>query len=266
MVVALPLEAPNLPPLSPWEAYVWYLLWVPFLLRMGLLTGPVRKVVDHYAPHSSWFYTRLKQLRLPGIRWLIFTEVLAFSLPPFAALTLRLFMPPVGWDAWSAGPVLGLWLFVTFFLIWMWMDWLRVMNTRRLFLALCEQDLAKIRRRLGPVIRVRDAARIASSLSLRKWFRGESEQDAQDASKKIKNRILRAGTKVVSTGLGLAGKALEKGRVQAEKVADGIDARIAEEFNEQRHSITLRTMKLLIIRDVPMSLAPIFVILGLGYL
>ena len=66
-MAASPLQLPAFPPAGPWDAYVLFILWLPFVIRLVILAKPMRQVINKLvarAMHSfscacqeqSWFF------------------------------------------------------------------------------------------------------------------------------------------------------------------------------------------------------------------
>ena len=51
---------PNIPPLSPWDAYILILI-IPFIMRLIFIAPPLLDLINTYAPpgertrHIKWF-------------------------------------------------------------------------------------------------------------------------------------------------------------------------------------------------------------------
>ena len=59
-MAASPISLPAFPPAGPWDAYVLFILWLPFIFRVVFLAKPMREVINKLSPHAGW---ALKQLR-----------------------------------------------------------------------------------------------------------------------------------------------------------------------------------------------------------
>jgi len=46
-----PPPTPAFPPAGPWEAYVVFVLWLPFIFRLLILAKPMRQVINKL-PHT----------------------------------------------------------------------------------------------------------------------------------------------------------------------------------------------------------------------
>ena len=134
-----PLQVPDLPPEGPWAAYVLVVIWLPFLLRILFLLVPFRKAVYRLLPHTKWAFIQLKELPIRGIGLLAFNETIAFIIPPLTVLGLRLLFDPIGWQTWDEISNTGLALLALGFMIWIFLDFLRIARVRRMMKAIEKQ-------------------------------------------------------------------------------------------------------------------------------
>ena len=154
-----PLQVPDLPPEGPWAAYVLVVIWLPFLLRILFLLVPFRKAVYRLLPHTKWAFTQLKELPIRGIGLLAFNETIAFIIPPLTVLGLRLLFDPIGWQTWDEISNTGLALLALGFMIWIFLDFLRIARVRRMMKAIEKRDIERMKK-------IADAG-----LKTRKWLR-----------------------------------------------------------------------------------------------
>ena len=163
------LVFPDFPPTGPWQAYVWYIAFLPFLFRLLLVSRPLYQVIKVLAPHGGWAIKQIRELPIKGIRLLAFNQILAFCLPPFLVLLIRLLVDPLGWQSWSDVNATGLALLLAAFMIWVYLDLLRVFRVRMMMQAVLEQDIGKLRKRAGIFLGARSW--------LKKIGRGEEESE-----------------------------------------------------------------------------------------
>ena len=100
-MAASPIQLPAFPPAGPWDAYVLFILWLPFVIRLLILAKPMRQVINKLSPHAGWAVKQLRTLPVKGMGLLVFNEIFAFLMPPLLVLLLRMFIDPIGWQTWS---------------------------------------------------------------------------------------------------------------------------------------------------------------------
>jgi len=265
MVVVQPLQVPDLPPEGPWAAYVLVVIWLPFLLRILFLLVPFRKAVYRLLPHTKWAFTQLKELPIRGIGLLAFNETIAFIIPPLTVLGLRLLFDPIGWQTWDEISNTGLALLVLGFIIWIFLDFLRIARVRRMMKAIEKRDIERMKK-------IADAG-----LKTRKWLRlfarkGKNEPTAAEKSEEIaKSSVKKWGRRILLTRklspLGLVASvatsaSIELARAGAGKITDVVDERLQKEFDKIAKTNT-KTLLWLLFRDLLMGIIPI---LFLAYL
>ena len=108
-----PISLPVFPPGNVWDLYILF-LFVPFILRFLLLTRPFYRVTKQLVPHGKWFFKQIRELPIKGLGIIAFNEVMAFSIPIFLVLVLRIFSGGLGWETWEETPYIGL-IFLVFF-------------------------------------------------------------------------------------------------------------------------------------------------------
>ena len=248
------LSMPVFPPNNVWDLYILF-LFLPFLFRMFFLTKPFYRVTKQLVPHGKWFLKQLKELPIKGLGLIAFNEVMAFSMPVFLVLALRIFSGGLGWDTWNETPLIGLFFLIFLSLLWLLFDMFRIFRVRRMLIAIERQNIRKLRKYAD------------AGLNARKWLKkfskkGESEKETVKRSgtsvgKKVgKLMLLR---KLTPAGLATAvasGAAIEVARIGAGKVSDMIDEKMQEEFDKFAESNT-DTLIVLLLRDFIMSLAPL---------
>ena len=52
-MAASPLQLPAFPPAGLWDAYVLFILWLPFIIRLLILAKPMRQVINKLSPHPN---------------------------------------------------------------------------------------------------------------------------------------------------------------------------------------------------------------------
>ena len=144
--MAEPLALPEFPPDGPWSAYVLFIIWVPLLLRILFLVLPFRKAIKKLAPHTGWALKQLRELPVRGFGILAINEILAFMIPPFVVLMLRLLLDPIGWQSWDEVSVFGIVLLSMLVSVWIVLDLLRIFRVRRMLKAIDRYDVDKLRK------------------------------------------------------------------------------------------------------------------------
>ena len=194
-MAASPLQLPAFPPAGPWDAYVLFILWLPFIIRALLLAKPMRQVINKLSPHAGWAVKQLRTLPVKGMGLLVFNEIFAFLIPPMLVLGLRLFIDPIGWQSWSEVTNLGGTLLLMALFFWITMDFYRVARVRRMLSAVLKQDVNKLRK-------VADAG-----LKARAWLRRVS---GREKNKPVtKEEVNESGKEVVKNSLKVwAGRAM----------------------------------------------------------
>ena len=243
------LSFPDFPPAGPWQAYLWYIVFLPFFFRVLLVTRPLYRVVRILAPHGGWALRQVRDLPINGIPLLITNEVISFVLPPLLAFTVRLVVNPFGWQNWSEVNALGLLLLFIAFVGWICLDLQRVLRVRRILQGFLSHDVEKLRRRAG------------MALGLRSWLRrfgGEPGQGQSTVAAAFKGvgvgRLFKRP--VLGALLGLGVKAARQG---AAALVDRVDKVIAERF-EQAVSEYNQNLRLILLRDICMSASPLLVL------
>ncbi|MBT61431.1 MAG: hypothetical protein CMA63_07780 [Euryarchaeota archaeon] len=271
--MAAPLQFPDIPPAGPWEAYVLVIIWLPLLLRILLLVVPFRKAIARLAPHSGWAIKQLRELPIRGIGLLVLNEILAFMIPPFLVILIRLTSDPIGWQLWSDVSNTGYGFLMLFLLVWIFFDLLRISRVRRIMIAIEKHDVKKLRK-------VAD-----TGIGIRKWlnkFSGKEQRSTEEQNASVpetgKNiarnslaiwgsRVL-AARKLTPQGLlsGVAlGAIIEATRVGAGKLTDSADKKMQKEFDKIARINTSTLLKLLL-RDLSMGIAPLLLLAYLPYL
>ena len=246
---------PIFPPGNVWDTYILF-LFIPFLFRIFLLGKPFFQVSKQLVPHGKWFLNRLKDLPIKGLGIIAFNEIMAFSLPIFLVLILRLFSDKLGWSSWDTSPTAGIIILFVLMLVWLFFDFIRIARIRRMLFAIQKQNIANLRK-------IADAG-----LGVRGWLRKFSKKDEKSSSR-VNNAGKSAGKKIGITmwkarkitpsGILSAvatGAAIEAARLGAGKMSDMIDEKLQSEFDKIAASNT-RTLLILFVRDFVMGLAPL---------
>jgi len=248
------ISMPVFPPENVWDLYILF-LFVPFLLRLFLLTRPFYRVTKQLVPHGGWFLKRIRELPIKGLGIIAFNEIMAFSIPIVLVLILRLFSNGLGWENWDDTPLLGLGILIILSLLWIVFDLFRIARIRRMLIAIEKQNVANLRKYAD------------AGLGLRNWLKKFSRKEESDtekakrASTSVGKRIGRLLLLRRVTPAGLVttvatGAAIEAARVGAGKVTEMIDEKMQKEFDKLAESNT-NTLLLLFLRDFAMGLAPL---------
>jgi hypothetical protein len=244
------LILPDFPPASPWQAYVWYIAFLPFIFRVILVSRPLVKVVRIFAPHSGWAIKQIKDLPVKGVGLLLFNEILAFTLPPLLVIVIRLLVDPLGWQSWSEVNATGLVLLLSAFLVWVYFDLLRVFRVRNMLNAVLEKDIGKLRKRAGFALGIRKG--------LLKFGRGSDEKvkSFTEAAKEGE-----AAGKVVNKGVigAVAGIATEAVRRGATALVEKVDSTIENKF-EVAVAEYNQNLIMILLRDIAMSAGPLLIL------
>ena len=244
------LMFPDFPPVGPWQAYVWYIAFLPFLFRLILVTKPLYGVVKVLAPHGGWAIKQLKELPIKGVGLLIFNEILSFCLPPLLVIIVRLMVDPLGWQAWSDVNATGLVLLLSAFLVWVYFDLLRVFRVRRMMQAVLEQDIEKLRKRAG------------LALGARTWLKRIGRRTDEENKPLAKAALEGAvGGKAVNKGVwgAAAGVAVEAVRRGATALIEKVDDAIVERFEKAVFEYN-QNLIMILLRDIAMSAGPLLIL------
>lgn len=244
------LVFPDFPPTGPWQAYVWYIAFLPFLFRLLLVSRPLYQVIKVLAPHGGWAIKQIRELPIKGIGLLAFNEILAFCLPPFLVLLIRLLVDPLGWQSWSDVNATGLALLLAAFMIWVYLDLLRVFRVRMMMQAVLEQDIGKLRKRAGIFLGARSW--------LKKIGRGEEESEKPLAQAALEGAV---GGKAVNKGVlgAVAGVAVEAVRRGATALVEKVDTTIEKKFEQAVFEYN-QNLILILLRDIAMSAGPLLIL------
>ena len=240
---------PDFPPTGPWQAYLWYIVFLPFVFRVFLVTRPLYRVVRLLSPHGGWAIRQVRELPIKGIPLLIINEVISFVLPPLLAFTVRLVVDPFGWQNWSEVNMLGLLLLFIAFVGWTCLDLQRVLRVRRILQGFLSHDIEKLRKRAG------------LALGIRSWLKRFGDDSGKGGSP--------VGAVLKGAGVGrffkrpilgaLLGVGVKAARQGAAALVGRVDKVIAERF-EQAVSEYNQNLRLILLRDICMSASPLLVL------
>jgi len=262
--MAEPLTLPEFPPDGPWSAYVLFIIWMPLFLRILFLLLPFRKAIKKLAPHTGWALKQLRELPVRGFGILALNEILAFMIPPFVVVMIRLLLDPIGWQSWEEVPILGIALLSMLVAVWIMLDLLRIFRVRRMLKAIDRYDVDKLRK-------IADAG-----LGVRGWLRKFAGKENKNQPEPTQNRLAKRSAKIWAgralmagrlTPQGLLGSlaigaAIEAAKTGAGKISDRIDKKMQEEFDKIA-KVNSKTLLNLLFRDFAMGILPL---LALGIL
>ena len=261
-----PHQLPAFPPAGPWDTYVLFILWLPFIIRALFLAKPMREVINKLSPHAGWAVKQLRTLPVKGMGLLVFNEIFAFLIPPLLVFGLRMFIDPIGWQSWSEVSNLGGALLLMALFFWIAMDFFRVARVRRMLSAVLRQDVTKLRKVADAGLRARAWLRKVSG---REKNKPVTKAEVNETGKEVAKNSLKvwAGRVLLTRKLTPAGllssvamgAAIEVGRIGAGKFSDVVDKKLQQEF-EERTNTQSKTLILLFIRDMAMGIFPLFVL------
>jgi hypothetical protein len=261
-----PIQIPEIPPAGPWDAYVLFILWLPFVFRLVILAKPMRQVINKLSPHAGWALKQLRTLPVKGMGLLVFNEIFAFMIPPMLVLGLRLFIDPIGWQSWSEVTNLGGTLLLMALFFWIVMDFYRVARVRRMLTAVLRQDVSKLRKVADTGLKARAWLR---KISGRQKNKPVTKKEVNDTSMEVAKSSLKvwAGRAFLTRKLTPAGllssvamgAAIEVGKISAGKFSDVVDKRLQKEF-EERTNTQSKTLLVLFARDLVMGVFPLVVL------
>ena len=260
------LALPTFPPASPWDVYVVFVLWLPFIFRLFILAKPMRQVINKLSPHAGWAVKQLRTLPVKGMGLLIFNEIFAFLIPPLLVLVLRMFIDPIGYGSWEEVSNLAGVLFLMALAFWITMDIYRVARVRRMLRAILKQDVSRLRKVADRGLKARAWLR---KISGREKNTPVTKKEVNDTGKEVAKNSLKvwAGRALMTrkfTPAGLVssvamGAAIEVGKIGAGKFSDVIDKKLQQEF-EERTNTQSKTLVVLFIRDMAMGIFPLLVL------
>ena len=265
-MAASPISLPAFPPAGPWDAYVLFILWLPFIFRVIFLAKPMREVINKLSPHAGWALKQLRTLPVKGMGLLVFNEIFAFLIPPLLVFALRMFIDPIGWQSWSDVTFLGGTLLLVALCFWVAMDFYRVARVRRMLKAVMKQDVDKLRKVADAGLKARAWLR---KISGREKNKPVTKEEVNVTGKEVAKKSLKvwAGRALLTRKLTPAGllssvamgAAIEVGKISAGKFSDVVDKRLQKEF-EERTNTQSKTLVLLFIRDMAMGVFPLAVL------
>ena len=256
--MAQPLGIAEIPPNDVWDLYIWF-LFIPGILRFFLLTRPFIRVSKQLSPHGGWIWKRLKELPVKGYTLLAFNEILAFSLPIILALSVRIFVDPLGWSSWNETNWLGFFVLFVLGFLWIFFDTMRIIKVRTMLKTIEKQNIERLRKIADKGFKLREV--------LRKFARRDKpEQEEEPVTKAVaKTSLFTWGAMALKarklTPAGLLGSvatgaAIELSRRGAGVVSDKIDEKMQKEFDKISGS-TSKTVLQSFTRDLIMALAPL---------
>ena len=264
-----PLQIPEFPPEGPWSAYVWFVIWFPLLMRILFLIIPFRAAIKKLAPHSGWALKQIRTLPVKGFSILALNETLAFIIPPLIVFSLRLLADPIGWQSWDQVSTLGYVLLLLVIIVWLALDFLRIIRVRRMLKAVSKYDIDKLKKAADVGLGTRSWLR---KFSKRKDKKTDQEEKAVErvgkrslkvwGSRVLMTRNLNPGTLLASVAVGAA---IEAARAGAGKLSDIVDEKMQEEFDKIAKTNT-RTLFILLMRDVAMGIFPIVILASLPFI
>ncbi|MGB1866013.1 MAG: hypothetical protein ACPH8S_05615 [Poseidonia sp.] len=271
-MAASPIQLPAFPPAGPWDAYVLFILWLPFIIRLLFLAKPMRAVINKLSPHAGWAMKQLRTLPVKGMGLLVFNEIFAFLIPPLLVFGLRMFIDPIGWQSWSEVTNLGGTLLLMALFFWIAMDFYRVARVRRMLSAVLRQDVTKLRKVADAGLRARAWLRKVSG---REKNKPVTKDEVNESGKIVVKNSLKvwAGRALLTRKLTPAGllssvamgAAIEVGRIGAGKFSDVVDKKLQQEF-EERTNTQSKSLVLLFIRDMAMGIFPLFILAAVPWL
>jgi hypothetical protein len=126
------------PPADAWMAYIYVVVILVFL-RLILLTGPYDALIRKYAPHAGGLLRQMFRLRkitgLRGLYALGIRELFTLVMPPLFTLGFRLTLGHPGRVEWNTISEV---IFGAFVIVWVILDVLRILKTRRSINALVD--------------------------------------------------------------------------------------------------------------------------------
>jgi hypothetical protein len=265
-MAASAISLPAFPPAGPWDAYVLFILWLPFIFRLIFLAKPMREVINKLSPHAGWAIKQLRTLPVKGMGLLVFNEIFAFMIPPLLVFGLRWFIDPIGWQSWSEVSFLGGTLLLVALCFWIAMDFYRVARVRRMLQAVLKQDVTKLRKVADAGLKARAWLRKVSG---REKNKPVTKDEVNESGKAVVKNSLKvwAGRAILARKLTPAGllssvamgAAIEVGKISAGKFSDVVDKKLQQEF-EERTNTQSKTLVLLFIRDMAMGIFPLVVL------
>ena len=251
------IYVPSFPPAAPYEAYL-YVLILPFLFRMVMVVPPLIDLLQKFGGDAKWYWNRIRKLRIKGLGWLLFNEILALLLPFFLAFYARTVFDPLGWPDWQTTPEAAVWLLIIVAVLWLWADLLRVARTRRLLRSVSEQNRVVVKVAVQVAAGARtflDRLRVFSPLDMHSDVKAADDAMEGRPDPADETAMQSLGRQVKDQALIAAEALSEIVRQKADEVSEKLDAKI--ESGVQSH---VRTSLKLLLRDVAMSLAPIAVL------
>ncbi len=260
------LVLPNIPPTSPWDAYILILL-IPFIMRLIFVAPPLLDLINTYAPpgertkHVKWFLDKLKRLPVRGFWLIVVNEILSFILPAIVALIARYLIGPIGWNSWEDTPSIGLFLLLFAGAAWIFVDFGKISRSRIDIKALSKYNLETTRKVVDSAVAGREILAGVSQIEMpRPWKKLVEPVIEQDGSiiNNDPNFILEAISKVLDMGADALDSVLDQVKDKAVDAVEKIDSDIQERVSDRARASTKS-----LLRTTIFSIFPLLVLVGL---
>lgn len=238
------------PPSDIWMGYIYVIIFL-FLSRIVLLIGPYDQLFRKYAPHAGGLVKQVFTIRkltgLRGLYSLLLREFMILAAPSALTIGVRLTFGHPGSPGWSSESTT---IFAAFVVIWVILDFMRIIRTRRSIHAITESKWAK------PKAMKRVLSTFGWSMKrLSNLAELGGEQITPDVSEKVEEKWAK---KTVKTSVGFLKSLTGKSASAAKKAIEG---KVQQEFNKG----TQMKWKLFFI-DLAMSVTPLALIYLLSFL
>ncbi len=257
---------PNIPPMSPWDAYILILV-IPFLMRLLFIAPPLLDLVNTYAPpgertiHIKWFLEKIKKLPIRGFWLIVINEVLSFILPGIVALIARYLIGPIGWNSWADTPDIGLFLLLLAGVAWIFVDFGKISRSRIDIKALSKYNLETTRKVVDTAVAGREILTGVSQIELprpwKKLLEPVIEQDGRITNSEP-NFILDSIGKLLDKGADAIDLVLDQVKEQAIEKVEKIDSDIQDKVTERARASTKS-----LLRTTLFSIFPLLILVGL---
>jgi len=260
---------PNIPPLSPWDAYILILI-IPFIMRLIFIAPPLLDLINTYAPpgertkHIKWFLEKIKRLPVQGFWLIVMNEALSFIFPAVIALIARYLIGPIGWNSWADTPDIGLFLLLFAGAAWIFVDFGKISRSRIDIKALSKYNLETTRKVVDAAVAGREILEGVSQIELpRPWKRLIQPVIEKDGSitNSEPNFLLESIGKVLDMGADAIDLVLDQVKEQAHVKVEKIDSDIQEKVSERARASTKS-----LLRTTLFSIFPLLVLVGLQQL
>ena len=194
---------------SAWELYFHFLIFVPIVLRLGVLGGPALTAIKLHGHHLKWLFERLKEI--PRGYTIAVKFTIGLLVPATIAL-LRFFVPSpddaglvtlagvtLHVPAWSEISTWHYIAIVVFFIAHTYLDFRRVWDTRALAVRIISIDISRYR----PMV--------DRMLSMGDWLHGSAERGVQaQPHERVARFVGFLATRVIDTTNTVVDKVMEK--------------------------------------------------------